>query len=202
MHPQRIFRVETAAQWRLFRSTAKNRVLRAFIDQKPRSVSDAAKWLGQPPQSVYPHLEALEAAGVLTRVEGEGTIRYAFPYDSVSLDFEDATQSSAEGWDEVIRGTLRTAERVFTDHAARTPAHDAKRHSLTSEEALLTEEEATQFALELQVLRAKFHDATVCGLSRPVHERLVRVNLLLGVTEIENGTSPARRAPARETDNA
>ncbi len=200
VHPPRIFQVRTQEQWRLFRSSAKSRVLRAFIDKKPRSVADAARWLGQPPQSVYPHLEALEKAGVLTRVGSEGTIRYAFPFDGVSLNLDGQGETASEGWDEVIRGTLRTAERVFTDRAARGPAQEANRHSLSADEAVLTLDEANEFAADLRALRAKFHEATVRGLSRGADEPSVRVSLLLGVTEIEHGTSPARRTPNRGVD--
>ncbi len=197
MHSPRIYQVRTPQQWRLFRSAAKSRVLRAFLDQKPRSVADAARWLGQPPQSVYPHLEALERAGVLNRLGIEGATQYAFPFDGISFSFDESTEAGAEGWDEVIRGTLRTAERVYTDRASRAHAREANRHSLTSDEALLTEAEANELVAELDALRARFHAATLRGLSRKHDEPVVRVNLLLGVTEIENGTSPARRSPTR-----
>ena len=195
MHPQRMLQVTTPAQWRLFRSAAKSRVLRAFLDQKPRSVAEAAKWLGQPPQSVYPHVEALEAASVLERVKSPGVVFYVFPYDGVSFESADTSDTSSNAWDEIIRGAFRATERVYTDRNARVPARQAARHSLTSEEALLTVEEANEFARELTALRKKFHDATVRSLTREPAAVTVRVNLLLGMTDIEDGSSPARRTP-------
>ncbi len=195
MHPPRMLQVTTPAQWRLFRSAAKSRVLRAFLDQKPRSVANAAKWLGQPPQSVYPHVEALAAASILERVKGPGIACYAFRYEGVSFESVGTNEASSTAWNEIIRGAFRAAERVYTDRNARGPARLSARHSLTSEEALLSAEEANEFARELAALRKRFHGATVRNLTREPTAETVRVNLLLGMTDIEDGSSPARRTP-------
>jgi hypothetical protein len=140
--------------------------------------------IGQVPQSIYPHLYDLEAAGFLVCVPDTRPTKFRFPWSKTIPDYDDRTGRNAEEADRAIHALLRASTRIFTDRQARLAAREAGEFVLNIEEVTLDRATANDFVSRLRAFLQELRDLSHARAGEPPPEDAVRLFFLAGTTRV------------------
>ncbi len=165
------------------------RVLRVFLDHREHDAMDVSALIGQVPQSIYPHLYDLEAAGFLVRVPDTRPAKFRFPWSKTAPDFDDRTGHNADEADRAIQALLRACIRVFTDRQGRIVARESKEYVLDIEEVTVDRATAHEFVSRIRAFLQEVRDIAHARSGDPPPPDAVRLFLLAGTTHVPTAPS-------------